>query len=44
MPQEGFARLEGHTLYAPPEEAEVLVSTFDKRVSREMIASMPNLR
>ncbi len=44
LPQEGFARLEGHTLYAPPEEAEVLVSTFDKRVSREMIASMPNLR
>lgn len=44
LPREGFARLEGHTLYAPPEEAEVLVSTFDKRVSREMIASMPNLR
>ena len=44
LPREGFARLAGHTLYAPPEEAEVLVSTFDKRVSREMIASMPNLR
>lgn len=31
-------------LYAPLEEAEVLVSTFDKPVSREMIASMPHLR
>jgi len=44
LPHEGFVRLAGHTLYAPLEEAEVLVSTFDKRVSREMIASMPKLR
>ena len=44
LPREGFRRLAGHTLYAPMEEAEVLVSTFDKKVSREMIASMPKLR
>ena len=44
LPREGFTRLAGHTLYAPLEEAEVLVSTFDKPVSREMIASMPKLR
>ena len=44
LPRDGFVRLAGHTLYAPLEEAEVLVSTFDKRVSREMIASMPKLR
>ncbi len=43
LPQEGFRRLAGNTLYAPLEEAEVLVSTFDKPVSREMIASMPHL-
>ena len=44
LPREGFKRLAGHTLYAPLEEAEVLVSTFDKKVPREMIASMPHLR
>ena len=44
LPREGFRRLEGHSLFAKPEEAEVLVSTFDYRVSREMIASMPHLR
>ena len=44
LPREGFTRLAGHTLYAPLEEAEVLVSTFDKPVSREMITSMPKLR
>ena len=44
LPREGFVRLAGHTLYAPLEEAEVLVSTFDKPVPREMIASMPRLR
>ena len=44
LPQEGFRRLAGNTLYAPLEEAEVLVSTFDKPVSREMIAAMPHLR
>ena len=44
LPREGFRRLAGHELYAPKEEAEVLVSTFDYRVSREMIEKMPVLR
>ena len=44
LPEEGFQRLQGHTLYAPLEEAEVLVSTFDYRVTREMISSAPYLR
>ena len=44
LPTEGFTRLEGHTLYAPLEEAEVLVSTFDKPVTREMIMSAPKLK
>ena len=44
LPAEGFARLEQHTLYVPLEEAEVLVSTFDKPVTREMIMSAPNLK
>ena len=44
LPEEGFQRLQGHTLYAPLEEAEVLVSTFDYRVTREMIESAPCLR
>ena len=44
LPEEGFQRLQGHTLYAPLEEAEVLVSTFDYRVTREMIYSAPYLR
>ena len=44
LPAEGFARLEQHTLCAPLEEAEVLVSTFDKPVTREMIMSAPHLK
>ena len=44
LPEEGFQRLQGHTLYAPLEEAEVLVSTFDYRVTREMIESATCLR
>ena len=44
LPAEGFARLERHTLYAPLEEAEVLVSTFDKPVTRAMIMSAPHLQ
>ena len=44
LPAEGFTRLEQHTLHAPLEEAEVLVSTFDKPVTREMIMSAPNLK
>ena len=44
LPAEGFRRLEGHNIYAPMEDAEVLVSTFDYKVSREMIEAMPHLR
>lgn len=44
LPREGFKRLVGHELYAKPEDAEVLISTFDFAVSSAMIASMPNLR
>lgn len=44
LPAEGFTRLEHHTLYAPLEEAEVLVSTFDKPVTHEMIMSAPHLK
>ena len=44
LPDEGFQRLSHHTLYAPLADAEVLVSTFDKPVTREMIASAPHLQ
>ena len=44
LPAEGFTRLERHTLYAPLAEADVLVSTFDKPVTREMIMSAPHLQ
>ena len=44
LPAEGFRRLAGHTLNAPFEEAEVLVSTFDAKVSGEMIEAMPKLQ
>ena len=44
LPHEGFARLSGHVLYAPLAEAEVLVSTFDQPVTREMIMSAPHLQ
>ena len=44
LPDEGFQRLSHHTLYAPLDNAEVLVSTFDKPVTREMIASAPHLQ
>ena len=44
LPGEGFVRLSGHELYAPLEEAEMLVSTFDKPVTREMIQSAPKLK
>lgn len=36
--------MQRHTLYVPLEEAEVLVSTFDKAVTREMIISAPHLQ
>ena len=44
LPHEGFARLSGHALYAPLAQAEVLVSTFDQPVTREMIMSAPHLQ
>ena len=44
LPHEGFARLSEHVLYAPLAEAEVLVSTFDQPVTREMIESAPHLQ
>ena len=44
LPNEGFRRLAQHELYAPLEQAEVLVSTFDKPVTREMIMSAPKLQ
>lgn len=44
LPREGFRRLADHDLYAPFEEAEVLVSTFDYPVPRKMIETMPRLR
>lgn len=44
LPAEGFVRLNEHELYAPLEAAEVLVSTFDKAVTRDMIAAAPHLQ
>ena len=44
LPEEGFAKLEHHTLYAQLEEAEILISTFYKPVTREMIMSAPHLQ
>jgi len=44
LPEEGFKRLVGNELYARTSEAEVLVSTFDHKVTRQMIEAMPYLR
>ena len=44
LPDEGFARLRGHTMYATLEEAEILISTFDRPVTREMIMAAPHLK
>ena len=44
LPNEGFRRLAQHELYAPLEQAEVLVSTFDKPVTQEIIMSAPKLQ
>ena len=44
LPQEGFTRLAQHLCYVPLAEADVLVSTFDYPVTREMIASAPHLQ
>lgn len=44
LPLVGFQRLEDHTLNTPLHEADILVSTFDKPVTRAMLLSAPNLR
>lgn len=44
LPKEGLTRLSAHELYAPLSEADVLVSTFDKPVTREMIESAGALK
>lgn len=44
LPNEGLTRLSAHELYAPLSEADVLVSTFDKPVTREMIESAASLK
>ena len=44
LPAEGLTRLASHDLYVPLCEADILVSTFDKPVTAEMIASAPNLK
>lgn len=44
LPAEGLTRLREHALYVPLNEADILVSTFDKPVSAEMIVSAPRLR
>lgn len=44
LPKEGLTRLSAHELYAPLSEADVLVSTFDKPVTREMIESAASLK
>ena len=45
LPQEGFKRLDSRFEWpCTPEIAEVLVSTFDYKVTREAIQAMPNLR
>lgn len=44
LPQEGLTRLHAHELYSPLEEADILISTFDKPVTAAMIQSAPNLR
>jgi lactate dehydrogenase-like 2-hydroxyacid dehydrogenase len=44
LPAEGFRRIATHELYAPLAEAQVLVSTFDKPVTREMIMSATHLQ
>ena len=44
LPAEGLTRLSEHELYVPLPEADILVSTFDKPVTAEMIASAPHLK
>ena len=44
LPPSGFSRLVGHELGVPMSEAQVLVSTFDYKVSSDLIATCPHLR
>ena len=47
LPKEGFEALKEHELLHPGDlspKAQVLVATFDKPVTREMIAAMPQLQ
>ena len=44
LPKQGLTRLSAHSLYVPLSEADILVSTFDKPVTAEMIASAPDLK
>ena len=44
LPDEGLTRLKAHEMYVPLTEADILVSTFDKPVTAEMIASAPDLK
>ena len=44
LPAEGLTRLQEHDLYVPLNEADILVSTFDKRVTAAMITSAPDLK
>lgn len=44
LPAEGLTRLSEYELYVPLPEADILVSTFDKPVTAEMIASAPHLK
>ena len=44
LPNEGLVKLKEHDLYAPLEQAEILISTFDRPVTREMIMAAPHLK
>lgn len=47
LPKEGFKRLEAYSIVGKDDEwkeAEILVSTFDYKVPREMIEAMPHLK
>lgn len=44
LPLGWFTRLNEHEMNAPMEEAEVLLTTFYGKVTRETLAQMPNLR
>lgn len=44
LPMQWFARLDGHEMNAPLAEAEVLMTTFYGKVTRDTLAQMPKLR